>query len=218
MLWHTGSLQQNQFPTATLFNYKLSILFDCYPFWDLSDLLTKTALSPLIKGRGKNLPLTASMGKKQLIAKKTNARRYRKYSKSSARLLLDTENSRLLSPPGAGIPSSWKTSLSAFLGHHSTSQSPCHISFWHPAEQNKQCEPGSSSSTRAEETQQHAEGIAHGTHVGAQAAAPSPAFRQLPALNPLLRDARARPRRWLCLKFVPKTDSSPKATPRADTL
>lgn len=51
-------------PTATLFNYKLSILFDCYPFWDRSDLLTKTVLSPLIKGRGKNLPLTVSTGKK----------------------------------------------------------------------------------------------------------------------------------------------------------
>lgn len=44
-----------------------SVLFDCYPFWDLSDLLTKTVLSPLIKGRGENLPLAANVRKKNSL-------------------------------------------------------------------------------------------------------------------------------------------------------
>lgn len=125
-------------------------------------------------------------------------------------LLLDTENSRLLSPPGAGIPSSWKTSLSAFLGHHSTSQSPCRISSWHPAEQNSvSLDPAAPQQPRRPSS------MLRTLPMGpTREHSPQPSI-QLPAL---LRDARARPRSWLCLKFVPKTDSSPKATPRTDTL
>lgn len=75
--WHTGSLQQNQFLAGTLFNYKLSLLFDCYPFWDLSDLLTKTTLSPLIRGRGEK-PTTGSQNeiKNEFTARRTNAISY----------------------------------------------------------------------------------------------------------------------------------------------
>lgn len=49
-----------------------SVLFDCYPFWDLSDLLTKTALSPLIKGRGENLPLAANVREKKIVYSQEN--------------------------------------------------------------------------------------------------------------------------------------------------
>lgn len=136
--WHTGSLQQNQFLSVTLFNYKLSLLFDCYPFWDLSDLLTKAAPYPFITGKGENPAPAARMREKNVFtARRTIVVSCVRHSKSSPLSQPDMETQRLLSPPGAGILSSWKTSSSAFLGHHSISQSPCRISFWHPTKQSK---------------------------------------------------------------------------------
>lgn len=114
-----------------------SVLFDCYPFWDLSDLLTKTALSPLIKGRGENLPLAANVRKKNSLQPRKPLLYAAESIQKAQQPLADMENQGLRSPPAAGIPSSWKTSSSAFLGHRSTSRSPCRISFWHPTKQSK---------------------------------------------------------------------------------
>lgn len=124
-----------------------SLIINCLSFliavhFGISDLLTKTAPSPLITGRGENplLAVRVREKKNEFTARRTNAMNCLTHSKSSPQLLLDTENQRLLSPPEAGTLSSSKTSLSAFLGHHNTSPSPCHISFWHPTKQNQKCD------------------------------------------------------------------------------
>lgn len=93
-----------------------------------------------LQERGKPSIHSQNEGKNEFTARRTIVINCLRHSKSSPQSQPDMETQRMLSPPEAGILSSWKTSSSAFLGHHSISQSPCRISFWPPTKQNRKCD------------------------------------------------------------------------------
>lgn len=85
-----------------------------------------------LQERGKPSTRSQNEGKNEFTARRTIVISCMRHSKSSPQSQPGMETQKLPSPPEAGILSSWKTSSSAFLGHHNISPSPCRISFWPP--------------------------------------------------------------------------------------